>query len=406
MLRNSPDTPILKLLLLLAAVASIAVPALGEPSARMTDQESEELPLISAEELSPSFLGMYRKVMLIEKNIAAYSRKYEVDLSLARAVCMYESGGNANLRSHAGARGYFQVMPATFRSLRVRSNIEAGVKYLGQLAKQFNREEHILAAYNGGPTRVARGRIMPLETRQYVMGVADYRAVLEKYGPLVRKSAEQLGIETVRPGDNWWRLSRRLGLPLVQLRLYNPFLAARTLKPGYHVVYPFEPRLGILEAGDDDTLYYRSRLGDNLISLAFALGVDLGTLRKTNGILPLQSLTPGTMLEIPLAASATFTTYRVARGDSILKIAERLHVDPWSIVRDNLLWNQTVETGMVLRIRRPPRPKYLVYRVRRGDNLGSIARHYRTTVRALQRNNSMGRRTRIRIGQRIRIPAR
>ena len=40
------------------------------------------------------------------------------------AVCLYESGGNANLTSRAGARGYFQVMPSTFRSLRVETNIE------------------------------------------------------------------------------------------------------------------------------------------------------------------------------------------------------------------------------------------------------------------------------------------
>jgi soluble lytic murein transglycosylase-like protein len=53
---------------------------------------------------------MYRKAMEIEGDIVRHSRKYRVDPSLARAVCMYESGGNANLTSGAGASGYFQSM--------------------------------------------------------------------------------------------------------------------------------------------------------------------------------------------------------------------------------------------------------------------------------------------------------
>ncbi len=391
-------------LFLVMAVALVSAPAACETSESAAGQQHSEASSVSAKQLSPSFLGMYRKVMLIERSIEAYSRKYEVDLSLARAVCMYESGGNANLRSMAGARGYFQVMPTTFRSMRVRSNIEAGIKYLGNLARRFDGEERVLAAYNGGPTRVARGRVMPMETQQYVRGVANYREVLEKYGPLVRRNAKKLGIETVRRGDSWWRLSRRLNLSLAQLRLYNPFLAARTLRPGSHIVYPLDPRPGLLAVGDDDTLYYRARLGDNVISLAFALGVNPDAFRQANGLQPLESLAPGTMLEVPLDASAKFVTYRVTSRDTLASIAKRHRVDPWTIVRDNFLWDQRVEPGMVLRVRQlPPRRRYVVHRIRRGETLSGIARRYHTSVRALQRENSMGRRTRIRIGHRLRI---
>jgi membrane-bound lytic murein transglycosylase D len=56
-------------------------------------------------------------------------------------------------------------------------------------------------------------------------------------------------------------------------------------------------------------------------------------------------------------------------------------------------------------------PKYVYrdhfyYRVRRGDTLGHIARKYRTSVGTLKRINHMGRRTMIRVGQRIRVPER
>ena len=389
-------------LLLLAGMASLSGEAFGGTSVRAAGQMADDVPLVSGDALSPQFLGMYRKVMEIEDDIQKHALKYQVDLALARAVCMYESGGNANLRSGAGARGYFQVMPATFRSLRVRTNIEAGVKYLGQLVQRFTDENSVLAAYNGGPTRVARGRVLPLETKQYVMGVRSYREVLELYEPSIREIAGQLRVETVRQGEDWWQLAQRLNRPLVQLRLYNPFLAARTLRPGYQVVYPPEPRLDLLATVGENALYYRARLGDNLINLAFTLGVDLRALRQANRLEPLQPLSPGTMLEIPLAAK--FTTYRVTDGDDLSAIARRLRVDPWSLVRDNLLWNHTVEPGMTLRIREnPPPPAHAVHRVRQGETLSSIAERYGTTIRAIQRINSMGRSTLIRIGQRLRV---
>jgi LysM repeat protein len=343
-------------------------------------------------------------VMEIEGDITKYSLKYHVDLDLARAVCMFESGGNPGLRSAAGAQGYFQVMPATFRSLHVRTNIEAGIKYLGQLLQRFGSQDSVLAGYNGGPSRVARGRRLPLETKQYVMGVGYYREVLENYEPSIRKYAEQLSIETVRRGEGWWQLSQRLHVPLVQLRLYNPFLAGRTLRAGYRVAYPLHPKPTLPADEGDNDLYYRVRLGDNVIKLAGVFGADLDTLREANGLDPLQPLPPGAMLKIPLGTPAKFTTYRVAVGDDLSTIAQRLKVDPWSIVQDNRLWNQRMEPGMILRIRaQPPPPRLIVYRVRRGDTLSSIARRYRTTVRALQQTNSMGRRTRILIGQRLRI---
>src|SRR5262245_23570785 len=92
-----------------------------------------------APDLPLPFVGMYRLTQEIEGEIQEHSRRYGVDPELARALCMYESGGNENLTSHAGARGYFQVMPATFRHLGVRTNIEAGIKYYSQMLQMFER---------------------------------------------------------------------------------------------------------------------------------------------------------------------------------------------------------------------------------------------------------------------------
>jgi LysM repeat protein len=410
------DSRIQRLAAVLALVitaTTVSRPALAQQPGAGENDPVNSADLVPLDEFSPAFLGMYRKVMEIEGDIVRYSRKYGVDLSLASAVCMYESGGNDNLTSGAGAGGYFQVMPATFRLMRVTTNIEAGIKYLGQLVEQFGREDYALAAYNGGPGRVARGRAMPLESLQYVLGVGDYRSVLKMYEPSVRAHAAELGLVTSRKGDDWWTLSRRLQVPLIQLRLYNPFLSDQRLNQATHLIaYPQHLVSDLFDVTEDDRLEYRARIGDNYINLAFAFGVNVDGLRSANELWRLQLLRPGRVLTIPFDSTETLAEHRVRVGEDLVMVAARLQTDPWQLVRDNNLWDQDVRAGMVVRVRPtvPPvqsvssRPTYRIHRVRRGDNLTAIARRYGTTIAAVQRANSLGRRTVIRTGQRLRIP--
>jgi membrane-bound lytic murein transglycosylase D len=55
---------------------------------------------------------------------------------------------------------------------------------------------------------------------------------------------------------------------------------------------------------------------------------------------------------------------------------------------------------------KPPRPAFVIHRVRRGQTLGAIARHYHTTIRAIQTYNHLRSVNRLRVGQRLRIPLR
>ena len=383
-------------------LGGVAAPPPPPPPSPSLSQISNLLPL---EDLSPGFLGMYRKVMEIEDEIRRYADRYGLDANLAWAVCLYESGGNADLTSRAGARGYFQVMPATFRSLRVETNIEAGVKYLARMVDRFDREDYALAAYNGGPARVARRRPMALETLQYVLGVGYYRTVLQMYDASVRHHAQQIRVAVVGEGDDWWTMARRLGRSLLELRLHNPFLASRRLRAGQLLAYPPEPRADLVPAGSGE-LEYRTRHGDNYLHLAFAFDVDLDKLRDQNALWRLQVVPAGMLLHLPLDWEGKYTVHRVTAGETLEEIAEELDSEPWRIIRDNGLWEEDVSQGMVLRVRpTPPRPTYVTYRVTRGDTLGAIARRYGTTIAAIQAANAMGRRTLIRIGQSLRIPS-
>jgi Transglycosylase SLT domain len=109
--------------------------------------------------------------------IAAMSEAHGVDPLLVRALIQVESNYRPRAKSHKGAMGLMQLMPATAREHRVRNpydpkaNIGAGVKHLKALIDRFDGAlDMALAAYNAGEGAVKKfGGIPPYrETRNYV----------------------------------------------------------------------------------------------------------------------------------------------------------------------------------------------------------------------------------------------
>ena len=105
----------------------------------------------------------------------------ESDLPLAMlvAVGQVESNLDANARSAADARGLLQVLPSTGASLRLNvdrpdTNVLAGARYLRVLLDRFQSPDLALAAYNAGPTAVAKvGGAPSVETETYVANVTQ-----------------------------------------------------------------------------------------------------------------------------------------------------------------------------------------------------------------------------------------
>jgi soluble lytic murein transglycosylase-like protein len=112
------------------------------------------------------------------------SVKTGVPVSLLVATAYEESRMNPGAQSTAGARGLLQVMPATARELRLAgdspaANVLAGAHYLRRMLDRFQNVELALAAYNAGPTAVARAGGAPsLATLRYVKNVEQRAGLL------------------------------------------------------------------------------------------------------------------------------------------------------------------------------------------------------------------------------------
>ena len=116
--------------------------------------------------------------------IASVSEAHGVDPMLVRALIQVESNYRPRARSHKGAMGLMQLMPATAREYKVKNpydpkaNIAAGVKHLSKLI-QVHGVEMALAAYNAGEGAVKKfGGIPPYrETRNYVTKILSLAGV-------------------------------------------------------------------------------------------------------------------------------------------------------------------------------------------------------------------------------------
>lgn len=112
--------------------------------------------------------------------ISANSRRYGVDEHLIMSVITAESCFAQHARSHKGAQGLMQLIPATAKRFGVNDayqpaqNIRGGTRYLQFLMKRFSGNlQHVIAAYNAGEGAVDRYRGIPpyKETQEYVRRV-------------------------------------------------------------------------------------------------------------------------------------------------------------------------------------------------------------------------------------------
>jgi membrane-bound lytic murein transglycosylase D len=328
-------------------------------------------------------------------------------------IPIIESGFKTNALSKANAKGPWQFMKATGVEQGLkhdwyvdeRSDPEkatvAAAKYLKLLHKMFDGDWHlVLAAYNGGLGRLQRAmksagtddfwtlaettRYLPKETREYVPLILAAIVVAKnpvQYGFDV-SPADAVEYEKVRVprAIDLRRVAEWTGQTIDEVQALNPELRRWTTPlatSNYQIKVPvaaaamFADRLANASADELASLKWHTvRRGESLSSIARKLHVSRADLAEANKLSVRSTVRAGQELVIPRAPTGLMASAAPAPGPTAM--ASRAISGPATVAPSRL------ETSAAL-----------LYRVKRGDTLSSIARLFDTTVARIRSWNRL-----------------
>lgn len=222
----------------------------------------------------------------------------------------------------------------------------------------------------------------------------------------------------VRPGDTLSTIARRWHITMKSIVTANRLRSDR-LRAGQRLILtvPNVERAPIQQASRSTGSHkiHAVSSGETLSSIARRYGVSVSALRTTNRISG-NVIRPGQRLRIPGTAGDDLPAaviYTVRQGDALSTIAQRFGTTVTKLKRANRLTNNTLRVGQRLEIpdaeparakREVEAPKSEIYVVRQGDTLSEIADRYGVGLSKLRAANGL-RGNAIRIGQRLVIPA-
>jgi membrane-bound lytic murein transglycosylase D len=341
-------------------------------------------------------------------------------------IPIIESGFKTNAVSKASAKGPWQFMKPTGKEnglrqdwyVDERSDPEkstiAAAKYLKTLHKMFKGDWNlVLAAYNGGLGRVQRAmkksghddfwalsessRFLPKETREYVPLILA--------AIIVAKNPAQYGFDivaldpiaydkvTLPRAVDLRRVAEWTGASITEIQALNPELRRWTTPVRYkefELKVPvgtgdkLQVRLAGASPADLSALkWYTVRGGESLATIARKLRVSRVDLAEANSLSIKSRVRVGQELIIP-RAPATLLAARTERAA------------PAEVASRSLTGSATVSAPS------SRAQGAIVYRVKRGDTLSSIARLFDTTVSRIKALNKL-RGNALAVGARLKI---
>lgn len=147
---------------------------------------------------------------------------------------------------------------------------------------------------------------------------------------------------------------------------------------------------------------YTVQAGDTLYGISKQFGVSVEKLRAENGLTS-DSIIIGQVLKIPTSDTTSF--YIVKAGDTLYSIANRYNTTVNELMQLNNLKTNALSVGQQIRV--PVNGgssfDYVVYTVKVGDTLYSIAKRYKTTVDSIKSLNNLTSDV-LSLGQQLKIP--
>lgn len=222
----------------------------------------------------------------------------------------------------------------------------------------------------------------------------------------------------VRSGDNLTNIARRWHITVKSIVTSNRLRNDR-LKIGQRLILtvPNVERQSIrtVQTKKSSHVIHTVRSGDSLSTIAARYGVTISELKKTNR-LSRNLIRPGQRLRIPAAGEVERAeetmVYTVKAGDTLSTIAKRHGVSLIKLKRTNRLSGDALRIGQKLEI--PERdavrttnksaPQTRLYVVKSGDTLSQIGERFGVSLAKLRSANGL-RGNNIRVGQKLVIPA-
>ena len=168
-------------------------------------------------------------------------------------------------------------------------------------------------------------------------------------------------------------------------------------------------------AGLADTGTHTVRPGETASEIAAAHGTNVVALAAANSLRDPDLIVEGQRLTIPGAAPAptAATTHTVAAGENLATIARRYGTTPSALAAANGITNPNrIRIGQRLTVpagaaapATAAAPTAATHTVAAGENLATIARRYGTSARALAAANGLSNPNLVRIGQLLTVPA-
>ena len=199
---------------------------------------------------------------------------------------------------------------------------------------------------------------------------------------------------TVKSGDSLWSISRKFGITVDELKNANN-LSSNLLSIGQNLIIPGKEAQAT--SGE-----YVVKKGDTLYSIAKKYNTSVDNLKSINNIIT-DSLAIGQIIKLPVQSNIGDNSYIVKKGDSLYSIARTYNTSVDKLKEINNLTSNALAIGQVLKLPSNNANENVVYTVKKGDSLYSIAREYETTVDAIKKLNNITSNT-LSIGQKLLLP--
>jgi membrane-bound lytic murein transglycosylase D len=357
-------------------------------------------------------------------------------------VAQAESAFVPRALSRAQAKGMWQFISSRGKEYGLRQtwwidersdpekSTRAAARHLKDLYTEFGDWYLAMAAYNAGPARVTRAmaktgadnfwaladeRALPTETINYVPNILALAIIgrnPEKYGFEVQPDPPlEMERVAVNKATDLRVIAEAIDLPVEDLRNLNSHVLRWTTPPDdseFELILPkgyaekFNQEIASLPDSKRVLFRYHTvRKGDTLSVVARKYGTSVPELTQANNLPKKVALRVGQELMIPMSgvppapptktASSTMsktkakiTSYTIATGDTLSKIASKFHVSVKQLQTWNRLKSSKLMAGGKLVVGETTVPsKTVVHKVQQGETLNQIASTYKTTVDAI-----------------------